>query len=82
MGKIARERGGERTAIAAEYGYFSEPGTCVVFGMICVTTRIHTKAVRPWAGAKVPGAGGMGQLSLPARGYDFRSKKSYELQMI
>lgn len=67
MGKIARGRAGKRVAVEAECGYFSEPGTCIVFGVVCVTTRIHTKAIRPRAGAEVPVVRGlMEQLSLPA----------------
>lgn len=74
-------RGGDRTAVAAECGYFSELGACVVFGVVWVLTKV----VRTRAGAEVPwcqkGVVSSRQFSSPTRGRHLILRKSYELQM-
>lgn len=65
-GKIARVRGGERTAVAAERKCFSEPGACVVFGVVWVTNPVLTKAMSRSTGTPVSEGEGLLRAVLPA----------------
>lgn len=73
-------RGGERRAVAAEFGCFSELGACVVFGVVWVTncpSKGCEDASRS-GGAPVSEGNGLPQaVLLPL----FISRKSSELQM-